>query len=441
MPLYLGIDLGTSYFKVGLFDAAGVRKGLGRVRIETSEPAAGQCVLSVDAFWRLLRTACRQALADANVSAAEIAAVSYASQANSFVLLDSTASPLTPIIIWTDARGEPVEPELAQFADSDAFHATVGFRGVAGQYALAKWRWFARVHPELWARAAHVMTISDFLTFALTGERVGDASTAAFLGLYDLHRHGWWAEALAVAGVSRRQLSTPLRPGQPCGRTTAQADELLGVPVGIPFAVGGLDHHVAAIGAGVGWVADASISTGTVLAALTLVDTVVPTRGCYHGPHVGGHRFYRLAFDPAGASQLESYQRQHAPDKSITELIALAEEASHRGSHGSSPFDAGKSNHGVEVLRIFQRLAQTQGELLRRVLLGSPARAIAATGGGAQSAFWMQITARELGVPLVGQATSELACLGASMFAAASAGEFHDINEASRVMGSSTISP
>ena len=54
-----------------------------------------------------------------------------------------------------------------------------------------------------------------------------------------------------------------------------------------------------------------------------LVDAVEPVAKYFHGPHWDG-RFYRLAFDPAGANQLEVYQRQFASHLGIDQLVALA---------------------------------------------------------------------------------------------------------------------
>ncbi|MGH8018172.1 MAG: FGGY family carbohydrate kinase [Opitutaceae bacterium] len=312
MSLLLGIDLGTSYFKVGLFDAAGVLKGLGRVAVEKDVSVPGRSELPVSRFWALLEGALAEALAQAGAGAGEIAAVSHASQANSFVLLDGADAPLTPIVLWTDARAEPLSPGLEAFSRRVEFARTVGFAGWSGGFAVAKWRWFQEHEPGLWARVRRVLTMADYMTFALTGQRAGDASTASFLGLYGLARRQWWAPALTACGVEASQLSWPVTPGTLVGRTVPQAAELLGLPAKVPFAVGGLDHHVAALGSGIGRFADVSISTGTVLAALTLVPAAEPCAGCYHGPHFDGARFYRLAFDPAGAGQLEEYQRQCA---------------------------------------------------------------------------------------------------------------------------------
>ena len=83
----------------------------------------------------------------------------------------------------------------------------IGFGDLAGQAAAAKWRWLQGHEPALWARARRVMTISDYLTFELTGERVGDASTVAFLALYELVNERWWPDALREYGVAAPQFS------------------------------------------------------------------------------------------------------------------------------------------------------------------------------------------------------------------------------------------
>ena len=218
MNLLLGIDLGTSYFKVGLFDQAGTLKGLGRVAVPKQTPARGRCELPVEDFWQVLRRGLEEALTEAGANAAQIAGLSYSSQANTFVLLDRWDRPLTPLVIWTDERGEAgLEEELQQFSDSAAFGHRTGFQGITGAWAVAKWRWWQKNQPQQWAETRRVMTLSDYFTFSLTGERVGDASTAAFLGLYDLAGRQWWPEALNAFRIDPDLLSDPLPPGTRCG--------------------------------------------------------------------------------------------------------------------------------------------------------------------------------------------------------------------------------
>jgi xylulokinase len=324
---------------------------------------------------------------------------------------------------------------MARFAETEVFCRTVGFVGLSGGFAVAKWGWFRANQPEVWKSVGRIMTMADYFTFALTGERVGDASTAALLGLYDLAKRGWWNEALRVCQVEEDKLSVPLSPGSPCGRTVARATALLGLPAGIPFAVGGLDHQVAALGSGLGRFADMSISTGTVLAAMALVDEVVPFRGCYHGPNFGGRGFFRLAFDPLGAGQLEDYQRRFAPGLTIEQLIALAA----RVPAGAKPApDSGGARsdyeHGVGMRSLLESIAVTHRVLGQRVAGAGKVTRIVATGGGARSAVWLQIKADILGVPIVTPTCPERACLGAALLAGVAAGVFKDLTEASDQM-------
>ncbi|MSU46620.1 MAG: hypothetical protein EXS42_05730 [Lacunisphaera sp.] len=421
MALLLGIDFGTTYFKVGLFDAFGAQRGLGRIAVAKASPLPGRSELPVGDFWRLLRQGLADALRQANASAKDIVGMSYSSQANTFVLLDRNDEPLTPLIIWTDRRAHPLDMEVGEFAHSERFQRTTGLAGLAPECASVKWRWYQRHEPALWARTARVMTLSDYFTFALTGEVVGDGSTAAFTGLYSTAKGEWWTEALEFFAVPRTALSLPLRLGTPCGRTVPRALDFIGLPPGVCFAVGGLDHHVAAIGSGLDRLAGASISTGSVLAAMMLVDAVEPVADCYHGPHLDG-RFYRLAFDPAGANQLEDYQRQFASHLSITQLVALAATVSPGALPESVAGEDADLRHAAIVRGLMERISATQRTLLRRVQGVRAVRRVIATGGGARSDTWLQINADMLDATIIAPRCHERACLGAAAFGAVAAG-------------------
>lgn len=433
--LLLGVDLGTSYFKVGLFDEAGSLKGLGRVPVEAAVPAPGRAELAVDFFWERLKRALADALARAGARAEEIIGISYGSQANTFVLLDRNDAPLTPLVLWNDARAEPMKESFDCFAKTPEFGRRIGSVGFSGKRAVAKWHWFSEHEPAIWARAERLMTISDYFTYAMTGERAGDAGTAAFLGIYDLATSAWWPPALEAFGLGAPKLSRPLVPGTSCARTHAGATALLGLPAGIPFAVGSLDHHVAALGSGLGWNADVSISTGTVLAAMTIVEGVIPQPGCFHGPHFGGRGYYRLTFDAAGAGQLEEYQRRFAPSYSVGELIALAADVSAESEPTSAPSqEADARAHGAHIRFLLEKVAATHVGLVKQLTGERAVRKIVATGGGARSTLWLQIKAEMFRCQVSTGASPEPACLGAAMLGGVAAGLFRDPTEAAKAM-------
>lgn len=435
MTLLLGIDLGTSYFKVGLFDETGALQGLGRVAVTTQAPQPGQCELPVAVFWDLLRQGLAEALAQAGTTGERIAGVAYSSQANTFLLLDRQDLAVTPLVLWTDMRAASLDESWRQFTLTEKFGGITGFNGSSSNAAVAKWLWFQRHQPELWTRIHSIMTLSDYFTFALTGERLGDAGTAALLGTFDLQAKAWWPEAIAHYGIGDKQISRPLLPGTFVGKTTAQAARWLGLPAGIPFAVGSLDHHVAALGSGLGSVADAGISTGTVLAAVTLTDRVTPQPRCYHGVHFTGTEFFRLAFDPAGAGQLEEYQRTFAPASSLEQLVSLAEKIP-AGAHPTQRPRQGDAEHdqAVFVRFILERIAFDHRRLLQRLHGAKPVQRVVASGGAARSDTWLQIKADMLGVPVIAQIAPESACLGAAMLAGVVAGVHSSTSSAAKAM-------
>lgn len=435
MALLLGIDLGTSYFKVGLFDVRGKLHGLGRVAAGFESPALDRAELPVSLFWARLRAALAQAMVQAGADLNDITGISYSSQANTFVLLDAEGRELTPLIGWTDRRAHPLPSDLIAFGKSPEHERQTGLAGIVPERAPAKWLWFAKNEPTLWAKARYLMTISDYLVYSLTGRREGDASTAVLTGLYSLPMGGWWGEGLARFGIEADKLSKSLIPGTAVGHTGSTARNRLGLPAGISLTAGALDHHAAALGAGVGTFADASLSTGTVLAALALVTEVSPGSGRIHGPHADGVTFYRLAFDPAGAVQLEDYQKNAAPGLSLEELLRQAEVAGPM-TILALPDAAERTprEHGVAVRSILEKIALVQRRLLQQIIASAPLRSVAATGGGARSPLWVQIQADCLGVPVSTVECAEPACLGAALLAATGAGFFANLGDAGKAM-------
>ena len=91
-------------------------------------------------------------------------------------------------------------------------------------------------------------------------------------GLLDIHSERWWDQALKLSGIDSAQLPVPQRMGNFAGLLERGKSEDLGLPPGIPFFIGGLDHHVSAIGAGIPVNGNISESTGTVLACVSYQD-------------------------------------------------------------------------------------------------------------------------------------------------------------------------
>lgn len=439
MKLVLGIDLGTSYFKAGLFNPAGELCGLGRVFVPKDTGDGERSEVPVDRFWTLLREAVAGACHQAAARPDQIQALAYASQANSFLLLDKNEQPITPLILWSDRRAQ----KSPEFFKKKYFLAQTGL-GIdsSPEFCVAKLHWLQQQNPALWRHATRLLTISDFFTWSLTRRFVGDAGTASLLGLLNLHSFKWLTEIVDLSGI---RLAKPLFPGTVAGEITRSGAALLGIPEKIPFVVGSLDHHVAAIGAGVGYLAEMSESTGTVVACLKCPTAFHPKKNICTGAGLAPHQFYQLAFDGNGAGALEWYQQKYTPDLNLDALEKLAATIP-PGSDGLLARPAAQEfpelsgflnvtarhQHAHFVRAIMESTAASLWRLVQLLSGEHLPRQIVATGGGARNDLWLQVKADLLGMEIFAAGTEELACQGAAMLAARAADWFPDLPTVTR---------
>ena len=189
MKYVLGIDLGTSYFKLGLFDCDGNLAGLGRVAVETNR-IGGKAELPSDRLWQLLRQGLKQACQQASTDPDNIKALSYSSQANTFLLLNKNNQPLTPLILWTDNRTETLPQELLELGNRDDFMRITGQgESYSINHMASKLHWLRENEPRVFSETSRIMTISDYLIWSLTGQYASDAGTSALTAIDGCSKH------------------------------------------------------------------------------------------------------------------------------------------------------------------------------------------------------------------------------------------------------------
>lgn len=444
MGYFLGIDLGTSYFKTGIFDEKGRLCGLGRQPVRKNSSDGFTCELPVNTFWDTLRNCVTEAMTAANMNPESILSISYSSQANSFILLDRNNNPLTPIILWPDKRAENLEMPIDLLLTNPEFHEKTGL-GINPnhEFALAKINWFQQMQKPVWEKVKSIMSISDYFTFILTGQKISDYSTASLTGMLDVSQCRWWNEMLELAGIEISQLSKPQRVGSYVGRMEAEGAKRLGLKQGIPFFLGGLDHHVSAIGAGLPYSRNISESTGTVLACVSYVDKYLPQPQICIAPGLDDNHYFQMAFDENGAVALEWYQKNYAPEFSVPELLEMAAKID-IGSEGlvakSCVFNFEGLTGFTHTTYLHQHghfiraILESTSLSLSRILMGLPGRkgfeGVVSTGGGAKSRLWVSIKADMLDTSFFIPECNETACLGAAMLGAVGVNEFDNVDDA-----------
>ncbi|HET9079068.1 MAG TPA: FGGY family carbohydrate kinase [Trebonia sp.] len=241
----LGIDLGTSGVKVLVADLAGRLLGRGMAGYPVRVPGGGQAETDPGDWWLATRTAVRRAMAEAGH--VTVTALAVAGQMHGLVLADAAGTPLRPAILWLDQRAAA---EAATYAELPRdYTAVLGSRpspGMAGP--LLSWlmtREPCTVRASWWA-----LQPKDWLRLRLTGQAATDPTDASGTLLFDLAR-GTWAEPLIEKlGLPREKLPPVADSAAIAGRLRPGPAADLGLPPGIPVAVGAADTAAALFAAG-----------------------------------------------------------------------------------------------------------------------------------------------------------------------------------------------
>ena len=121
----MGIDLGTTAVKMGLFDATDGRAlAVEREEYTPASPHPGWVELEAETYWQAIVAATQRAVEQAG--AVEVIGIGLSSQGQTFLPLDEEMPPLRPAIVWLDTRAEEQARWLHEHLDPDEFRRRTG---------------------------------------------------------------------------------------------------------------------------------------------------------------------------------------------------------------------------------------------------------------------------------------------------------------------------
>lgn len=434
--MWLGIDLGTGSAK------ALVLADDGRIEAESSPasyafdaPAPGWAQIDPLRWWEAVRR-CVQGL-PASLRQA-VRAVGLSGQMHGVVLSDGDGRALHPALLWPDQRASAQTARYGELLSSRLVNPVTA--GMAGPLLL----WLQRHEPAAFHRARRALQPKDWLRWHLVGEAATDPSDAS--GTLLATAAGEWDESLITALGLPLHLFVPVRPSSSlAGTLTASAARDLGLPRGLPVAVGAADTASAAFGSGLLREGDAQLTVGSGAQIVVMRDACPersPVLNAYcavQGP--GRPGWYAMAAMQNAGTALEwvralfglSWERFHeeALDASLAPSKALflpylsgertpwmspaAGGAWWQLSHGDSRAAMLRAALlGVAMsLRAGLEALQAQGPDIGPLLLA---------GGGTRHPAWRQMLADVLCRPLLPAPVVPASAYGAALLAAEATG-------------------
>lgn len=467
MATLLGLDIGTTAVKAGLFADDGRLLAAAGEEYRLKTPALDRAELDPERYWEATRIAVRRSVATAGVDRASVTAIAVSSQGETVIPVAADGRPIGPALVWLDNRATAEARQLEERFGLDRIYDVTGVPSVVPTWTACKLLWWRTHDPDLFARAARFLLVEDLLLHRLTGRFVTDGGVQCTSLLFDIVGRRWWDEMLDVVGVDARRLAEPVEPGDVVGTLGAIAAEALGLAPGAIIVAGGMDQGAGAVGAGNTGPGIVSESTGGALTLQASVDRHGrdPSRQTPVYIHSAPGRYLYCPVCPTGGMALtwlrdtfghEEIERAARDGRVAYDLLTELAATVPAGSDGllmlphlAGAFSPEYDRNARGVFYGFG-LGHRKGHFVRATLeavafmlrrnvelladAGAPTSEIHAHGGGARSPLWNQIKADVCGLPVITLRGEDAAIRGDAMLAGVAAGAFQDLDEGGRAM-------
>jgi len=446
---YLGLDIGTTGCKAGVFDGDGRLLSLAYREYPLLAPQrgwaeidSGQVCESCLAVIQEAADACRRD---------PVAAMGISCQGEAFTPVAADGRLLANGMVSSDTRAATIVATWSrQFGDRRLYEFTG--HTPHPMFTLYKLLWLRDHRPEVWHAAARFYCFEELVQSRLGLEPAISWPMAGRTMLFNVRSHRWQEEILADVGLDASRLAPPVASGTVVGTISPQIARRLGLAGSVPVVAGGHDQPCGALGAGIAEPGRAMYATGTVECICPAFDRPIFAENlfqsnlCTYDYTLPG-MYTTVAFSLTGGNLLRWFRDQWSPEEvreaalarsdvyalilrglapEPTELLVLP----YFTPSGTPYFDA-----DVPGAILGLRLSTTRGEVLRALLegvalemrlnvdilarAGLAIREFRAIGGGAKNPALTQLKADVLGRPITALAVTEAGCLGVAMLACA----------------------
>jgi D-ribulokinase len=258
---FIGVDVGTSSARAGVFDERGTLLATARHPITVWHEAGNVVEQSSSEIWSACTDAVRAAMAEASLPPAAVGGIGFDATC-SLVVLDAGANPLTVspsgearrnVIVWMDHRAM-AEARAVNDTQDDVLRYVGG--SISPEMEIPKLLWLKRHLPSTYDGAGHFFDLADFLSFKATGSVARSMCTLTCKWNFLAHEGRWSRRYLERVGLGDLASGDYARigkeiaaPGTALGAGLSKsAAHDLGLPEATPVGASLIDAHAGGIG-------------------------------------------------------------------------------------------------------------------------------------------------------------------------------------------------
>jgi D-ribulokinase len=258
---FIGIDVGTSSARAGVFDENGTLLATARHPITVWHEAGSVVEQSSSEIWAACAASVRAAMVEAAIAPSAVKGLGFDATC-SLVVLDAGANPLTVsssgderrnVIVWMDHRAIAEARQVNETQD-DVLRYVGGT--ISPEMEIPKLLWLKRYLPSTYRAAGHFFDLADYLSFRATGSTARSMCTLACKWNYLAHEQRWsssYFERIGLGDLASDEYARIgkeiVAPGMPLGAgLTKSAARDFGLLEGTPVGASLIDAHAGGVG-------------------------------------------------------------------------------------------------------------------------------------------------------------------------------------------------
>lgn len=460
--MLLGIDIGTTNSKVGLFDELGRGLGLISRETETRHHEEGFAYYDPDAMWASIAKSIKELLE--RHQPARVAGVGITSMAETGLLIDrKSGRAKSPMMPWFDTCSEKQAQRISQEATPLERFKVSGLTN-SFKLGLAKILFLRDRDPHIIDEQTVWLSASSYIAYRLSGRLAFDYSLAARTYAFSIVDKKWDTDWLKTFGLPATLFPEVLPAATSLGTVTEEAIKETGLTSETQVVIGGHDHVCSALAVG-------AIHPGVVYDSMGTAETLVGTfeqqplgerelqSGLSFGCHIAPERYFWMGGNSASGGSVEWLRSILAEDPlSYDQVLSLLQTvkpgptgilyypylsgsgAPLRDSQARASFIGLSSNHTrADMLKSVLEGTSYQLEAIRKEaekIAGHPIDKLLVVGGGTRNRKWLQVKADILNCELELPGIPEASVLGAAMAAGVGAGTYRSVEDAVQHVGS-----
>jgi len=238
--LLLGIDIGTTSCKIGVYDLKGNIVAQSSQSYPTYQPAPREIEQNPEEWWKALKIAIARIRKNSKIKGSSIVGIGLSGQTPTQVFVDREGKILRPAITWRDTRSMKEAAWLRRVVGKRRMEEFLGMDlPIQPNWPPARLLWLRRHEPQVLKKTFKILQAKDFIGYRLTGSFFSDRWCSK--GTVNLKTGKVASDFLKLVGIPEDVVPEIHRPYEVAGKVKKEVGTEIGIPGGIPVVAGWSD--------------------------------------------------------------------------------------------------------------------------------------------------------------------------------------------------------